>query len=323
MRFIDPRTDFAFKKIFGTAGHEDVLRSLLNALLYGGRDEITGLTLQDPYNIPRLKGLKDSYLDVRIRQNDGKWVLVEMQVVNVPGFEQRVLFNAAKQYSNQVVKGEDYGMLEQVVVLTITDFVMFSDWPKIKSCYRLFEKDLIVEYPTNGMELVFVELPKFTKTHEQAVDLWEKWLCFLKEAGSLEMVPDSLAEIPEIKEAFQIANYASLTREEANIFDNKAWWRRDQKILSKLYEEQKTAYEQVKTKHEQVKTKHEQMKTAHEQMKTAHEQMKTAHEQAKAERDKVRQTLRQTALALRQSGMDNARIRAIMGITEQDLRNLL
>ena len=79
MRFIDPRTDFAFKKIFGSVGHEGILRSFLNAILYDGRDEITQLTLQDPYNIPRLKGLKDSYLDVRVRQQNGKWILVEQQ----------------------------------------------------------------------------------------------------------------------------------------------------------------------------------------------------------------------------------------------------
>ncbi|MEM7403499.1 MAG: PD-(D/E)XK nuclease family transposase [Myxococcota bacterium] len=76
MRFIDPRTDFAFKKIFGSFGHEDVLRSFLNALLYEGRNEIQQLTLQDPYNLPRLKGLKDSYLDVRIKQKDGRWILI-------------------------------------------------------------------------------------------------------------------------------------------------------------------------------------------------------------------------------------------------------
>ncbi|MEM7589262.1 MAG: Rpn family recombination-promoting nuclease/putative transposase, partial [Myxococcota bacterium] len=117
MRFIDPKTDFAFKKIFGSVGHEGVLRSFLNAFLYQGREEITELTLQDPYNIPRLKGLKDSYLDVRVRQRDGKWILIEMQVVHVPGFENRILFNAAKQFSTQVVQGQDYDTLDPVVLL--------------------------------------------------------------------------------------------------------------------------------------------------------------------------------------------------------------
>ena len=162
MRFIDPRTDFAFKKIFGSTGHEGVLRSFLNAILYDGRNEIQELKLQDPYNIPRLKGLKDSYLDVRVRQQNGEWILIEMQVINVPGLEKRILFNAAKQYSNQLLQGEEYEKLAPVVLLTITDFVMFKDWPKIISRYRLVEQDLMVEYPANDVQLAFVEPVSYT-----------------------------------------------------------------------------------------------------------------------------------------------------------------
>ena len=250
MRFIDPKTDFAFKKIFGSVGHEGVLRSFLNAILYDGRDEITDLKLQDPYNIPRLKGLKDSYLDVRVRQQNGKWILVEMQVVNVPGFEKRILFNAAKQFSNQVFRGEDYDTLDPVVLLTITDFVMFKGWPKVQSRYRMLETEQLVEYPVEGMELVFVELPKFNKTHSQARQLWEKWVCFLRETGSLQRVPGSLAAVPQIQEAFDIANYAALSREEAELFDNREMWWHDQRKLSKLYREQQEDYDQAQQERE-------------------------------------------------------------------------
>ncbi|MEM7494544.1 MAG: Rpn family recombination-promoting nuclease/putative transposase [Myxococcota bacterium] len=231
MQFMDPRIDFAFQKIFGTAGGEDVLRSLLNALLYGGRDEITDLALQDPDGLPRLRGLIDSYLDVRVRRQDHKWVLVRVQVLKLPGSEQRALFNAAKQACHQVAEGQNHISPSEVVVLAVTDFVMFSDWPKVESCYRLFDQKLILKHPANGMELVFVELPKFGKTHEHAVTLWEKWLCFLKEAGRLETAPDSLADVPQIKKAFHLADYESLTVKETDIYTNKAWWWSDHKKL--------------------------------------------------------------------------------------------
>ena len=59
MRFISPKTDFAFKKIFGSAGSQGILRSFLNGVLYEGADRIASLVIVDPYSIPRLEGMKD------------------------------------------------------------------------------------------------------------------------------------------------------------------------------------------------------------------------------------------------------------------------
>ncbi|MEM7588717.1 MAG: Rpn family recombination-promoting nuclease/putative transposase [Myxococcota bacterium] len=313
MRFIEPKTDFAFKKIFGSVGHEGILRSFLNAILYSGRDEITDLKLQDPYKIPRLKGLKESYLDVRVRQQNGKWVLIEMQVVNVPGFDKRILFNAAKQFSNQVFKGEDYDTLDPVVLLTITDFVMFKDWPQVQSRYRMLETKHLVEYPADGMELVFVELPKFTKTHSEATQLWEKWVCFMKEAGSLERVPSSLASVPQIQEAFAIANYATLSREEADLFDNRKIWWHDQRKLSKLYQKQQQDYDQAIQKLDQTIQKLDQTQQERDQVQAKYNKAQAEHDRA----------LRKTALALRQSGMDDTRICQIMDISPQRLQKMM
>ncbi|MDX9723797.1 MAG: PD-(D/E)XK nuclease family transposase, partial [Myxococcota bacterium] len=73
------------------------------------------------------KGLKDSYLDVKVRLEDGTRVIVEMQCLNFPGFEKRVLYNAAKAYSMQLGSGTNYRQISPVIALSITDFVMFED----------------------------------------------------------------------------------------------------------------------------------------------------------------------------------------------------
>ncbi|MEO0413333.1 MAG: PD-(D/E)XK nuclease family transposase, partial [Verrucomicrobiota bacterium] len=65
MRFISPKTDFAFKKIFGSKESKPILISFLNAILYEGRGQIIDLDILDPYSVPRLEGMKDTYLDVR------------------------------------------------------------------------------------------------------------------------------------------------------------------------------------------------------------------------------------------------------------------
>jgi predicted transposase/invertase (TIGR01784 family) len=87
-------------------------------------------------------------------------VIIEMQVLNVLGFEKRVLYNAAKAFSIQLGVGEDYNLLNPVIALTITDFEMFADSAKVFSRYCLKEKKELTDY-TDDIELVFVELPKF------------------------------------------------------------------------------------------------------------------------------------------------------------------
>ena len=91
MRFINPKTDFAFKKIFGSTESKDILISFLNALIYNAEAVIEDLEIIDPYLSPRIQGLKDSYLDVKAKLNDGSIVIIEMQVLNVESFGKRVL----------------------------------------------------------------------------------------------------------------------------------------------------------------------------------------------------------------------------------------
>jgi predicted transposase/invertase (TIGR01784 family) len=144
--FIDPKTDFAFKKIFGSEQSKDSLISLLNAILYDEQDTIQELVILDPYQAPRIKGIKESYLDVKVTLNDGQTVIIEMQVLNVLGFEKRVLYNAAKAFSIQLNVGEDYTLLNPVIALTITDFEIFPETQRLVSRFRLKEKDDLTDY---------------------------------------------------------------------------------------------------------------------------------------------------------------------------------
>ena len=65
MIFINPKIDFAFKKIFGSEESKDILISFLNALIYDSQPVITDLEILNPYVTPKIRGLKDSYLDIK------------------------------------------------------------------------------------------------------------------------------------------------------------------------------------------------------------------------------------------------------------------
>ncbi|WP_445171528.1 Rpn family recombination-promoting nuclease/putative transposase, partial [Microcoleus sp.] len=120
MIFINPKTDYAFKKIFGSSESKDILISFLNALIYEGNSTIEDLEIINPNLPPKLEGLKDSYLDVKAKLSDGTLVIIEMQVLNVQSFGKRVLYNAAKTYAFQLEAAQGYRMLKPVIALTLT-----------------------------------------------------------------------------------------------------------------------------------------------------------------------------------------------------------
>ena len=213
MVFINPKTDFAFKKIFGSPQSKDILISFLNTILYQEQPVIQDLEILDPYQAPRIKGIKDSFLDVKAVITGNKTVIIEMQVLNVLGFEKRVLYNAAKAFSIQLSTGEDYNLLNPVIALTITDFEMFPSSSKIISRYHLKERDDLTDY-SDDIELVFAELPKFQKGLEELETLTDKWLYFLKSASALKSVPQNMATVTEISKAFTIAEEVNLTPQE-------------------------------------------------------------------------------------------------------------
>ena len=219
MIFINPKIDFAFKKIFGSENSKDILISFLNALIYEDKPIIQDVEVLNPYLVPKIRGVKDTYLDIKAKITDSETgeeriVIIEMQVLNVEGFEKRILYNAAKSYSTQLTSGQSYNLLNPVIALTITDFIMFAEISNVTSRFVLKEKDFLIDYPIYDIELIFVELPKFKKQLSELEAIVDKWLYFLNNARKLKDVPTIMDDIPEIKKAFYIANQASLTLEE-------------------------------------------------------------------------------------------------------------
>jgi predicted transposase/invertase (TIGR01784 family) len=92
---------------------------------------------------------------------------------------------------------------------------MFEDFEHVISYWNVREKTTLVKY-SNEIELIFVELPKFTKTEQELDSITEKWIYFIKHAGELDFVPTSFTE-PHLVEAFDMAKTAGLTEEELDL----------------------------------------------------------------------------------------------------------
>ncbi|MEO5362349.1 MAG: Rpn family recombination-promoting nuclease/putative transposase [Magnetococcus sp. DMHC-8] len=218
MKFIDPRIDFAFKKIFGSESAKELLVSFLESLLgLEGERCIAELTILDPFLAPKIRELKYSILDVKCRDHRGVSYIVEMQVQKVAAFLKRIQYNAAKAYAHQIERGEDYPRLNQVIAITITDFVLFHDFTHCVSCHESRETITGHSYLQDIIHF-FVELPKFVKPLEDLDDILDKWIYFIKYAGSLQDVPEKLSTAP-FRHAFEMAMVANMTAEELEMYD--------------------------------------------------------------------------------------------------------
>ena len=231
MEFVDPRTDYAFKKIFGSAESKGILIAFLNALVYNGEEAIADLEILDPYLAAEVSGLKDSYLDVRATLQDGTFVIIEMQVVYAPFFQKRILYNTAKSYANQLPRGKGYRELNPVIALTITNFTMFSQVDRPIVRFHLREDEAGFAYPYNELRLVFVELPKFRKKETELETLADRWIYFLKKAGTMTTIPGSLQGIPELNRALDIARRANFNPKELDAIERREMYLIDQQSL--------------------------------------------------------------------------------------------
>ena len=216
-KYLDPKYDLTFKKVFGE--HKDLVISFLNALLpLKDGQEVREVEYLQPEMLPDNPLRKNTIVDVRCKDQQGRQFLVEMQMHWIPDFKQRVLFNSSKAYVSQAVKGVDYSRLAPVYSLNIVNDKAF-DGDDFFHHFQLAEKgcpDRIIE----GIELVFIELPKYrpqVRGHRKMMDLWLRFLTEIDE--STETVPGEMTSEPEISKALKIVEHSAYSDAQLAAYD--------------------------------------------------------------------------------------------------------
>ncbi|MBD0393504.1 MAG: Rpn family recombination-promoting nuclease/putative transposase, partial [Microcoleus sp. C1-bin4] len=190
-------------------------------------------------------GTQETRLDVKATINGDRIALVEIQLINVPSFGNRVLYNAAKSYSQQLTGKDRYERLKTVISLKIADFEMFENQPEFMSRFVFQEKEQQFECPDTEIELVFIELPKFSKELAALETTADLWMYFIKNTSTLETVPETLSAVPEIQKAFRIAREDNFTQEELKELQKQELWIQDQQIAIEIAREQVTKTAQL------------------------------------------------------------------------------
>ena len=217
-KYLDPKADIVFKKIF--AEHPHLLISFLNAVLPLKPDQhILSIEYLPSELVPTIPGFKSTIVDVRCTDIQGRMFIVEMQIQWTTGFMQRMLFNASKAYIKQLKSGEDYHLLKPVYGLAL----LASEFdPNPNDWYHHYKLVNIAKHESEikDLQLIFVELPKFKAQNYTQKKLNILWLRFMSELDQTTItIDEELLAIPEIQEAAHIAEQSAYSLTELDRYD--------------------------------------------------------------------------------------------------------
>ena len=221
MKYLDPKADLTFKKVFGK--HPDLLMSLLNALLPLDDDEqIESVEYLQSELVPELYEHKNSIVDVLCEDIRGRKFCVEMQMEWTTSFKQRVLFNASKLYVTQAKKNGHYRELRPVYSLNLVNDKFEPEENEYRHDYKIVHdrhSDRIID----GLHFTFIELPKFTPKSITEKRMAVLWLRFLTEINSnTKEAPMELLENPDTNKALEEVEITAFTEDELRAYD-KFW----------------------------------------------------------------------------------------------------
>jgi predicted transposase/invertase (TIGR01784 family) len=222
MRYLDPKYDLTFKRVFGE--HKHLCISLINSMLpLEETQEVVSIEYQSNELTPEVELLRHSIVDVRCTDNFGRQFLVEMQMYWTESFMSRVLFNASKAYVRQLSKKEDFQTLRPVYALSFLN-ENFEKSPEMAGEYYHHYKITNVEHTEKhlkGLEFIFIELKKFKPHNRAARKLHDLWLRFLTEINeSTESAPAELLENNETCEAVKYMEVGAYTIEQLSAYED-------------------------------------------------------------------------------------------------------
>jgi predicted transposase/invertase (TIGR01784 family) len=220
-KFLDPKNDVAFKKIFGTEKNKDILIHFLNdMLLFKEKSPIEDVTFLKTNQDPETAASKTSIVDILCKDKQGHTYIVEMQVATEKGFEKRAQYYASKAYISQMHNGGKYHTLQEVIFLAISNFIMFPNKNVYKSDHVILDKESL-ENDLKGFSFTFLELPKFKKDIDHLSNMVEKWAYFFKhaEATSEEDLQKLIAHDHIMERAYKELNRLSWNETDLLTYD--------------------------------------------------------------------------------------------------------
>jgi len=221
-KFLNPKNDIAFKKIFGTTKNQDILIHFLNDMLvFKAGKPIINVTFLKTIQDPEIAAKKTSIVDIMCTDNIGNQYIVEMQVADGDDFIKRAQYYAAKAYSSQLNVAGKYHTLKEIIFLAITNFEMFPNKKEFKSDHVILDK-CTNEHDLKDFSFTFLELAKFKKTKNELNTIIDRWSYFFKYAEETNErdLQDIIGNDSIIQRAYEELNKFSWSEEELRAYES-------------------------------------------------------------------------------------------------------
>ena len=239
-RYLDPKADIVFKKIFGD--HPHLLISFLNAVLPLPVDSpIVSLMYLPTEQVPVIPEFKRTIADVKCTDAQKRVFIVEMQMNWTDSFKQRLLFGTSQAFVKQLEQGVEYKFLQPVYGLGMVAEIYEKTSPEWYHHYQLVKKGHLDSDVIDHLQLIFIELPKFPIHSPDEKKLRLLWLRFMREIDErTSTVSQELLDIPEIAQAVALAEESAYTPGELEVYEG--YWdqvRREKTLMMDKYIEGK------------------------------------------------------------------------------------
>jgi predicted transposase/invertase (TIGR01784 family) len=238
--FINPFTDFGFKKIFGEEASKPHLIDFLNSLLPQVA-QIADLSFKNPEQLPKGENDRKAVYDIYCQGLNGEYFIVELQKLKQNFFKDRTIFYSTFPIQEQAQKGDWDYRLAPVYCIGVLGFTFDNDAIAIKReevVHTIQLKDQHNEVFYHKLIFLYLEIPNFNKSLEQLETRLDKWLYFIKNLEDLQSIPELFRD-QVFTNAFETAKLANLEPQERESYQQSL------KILRDNYATLKTAVEEA------------------------------------------------------------------------------
>lgn len=211
-KYLNPFTDFGFKKIFGEEPNKDLLLDFLSELLKEEQGVITDLTYMKSEHLGNAALDRKAIFDLYCENERGEKFIVEIQKSKQKYFKDRTLYYSTFPIREQALRSDWDYQLKAVYTIAILDFVFDEDKAEPNK-YRYDVKLQDIETSKvfyDKLTFIYLEMPKFTKSLEEIETRFDKWLYVIRNLNRLERLPEKLQE-KIFQKLFKVAEIAKFT----------------------------------------------------------------------------------------------------------------
>ncbi len=227
-KYLNPFTDFGFKKLFGEEPNKELLMDFLNELLREQEGEIRNLTFLRNEHLGSTDIDRKAIFDLYCENERGEKFIVELQKTKQKFFKDRTVYYSTFPIREQAERGDWDFELKAVYTIAILDFVFDEDMDEPEK-YRYDVK--LTDIGNNKvfydkLTFIYLEMPKFNKEVDELSNRFEKWLYVLRNLNKLERIPDKIRE-RIFERLFEVAEIARFTPEQLHSYEDSLKYYRD------------------------------------------------------------------------------------------------